>query len=82
MTREQNVGPVERWIRVIGGSTAVVVGLTLLLGGPANVLIAFGLVALTLLGFDFAVTGITGYCPLYQRLGVSTARARHKPHQV
>ena len=78
MTREQNVGMVERWIRAIGGGAAVVVGLALLLGGPGNFLIAIALAALTLLGFDFAVTGITGYCPLYQRLGVSTAR--HKPH--
>lgn len=78
MAREQDVGTVERWIRVIGGGSAVVVGLTLLLGGPGNVLLAIALVALTLLGFDFVVTGITGYCPLYQRLGLSTAR--HKPH--
>ena len=80
MIREQNVGTVERWIRVTGGGIAVVVGLALLLGGPGNFLVAIALVALTLLGFDFVVTGITGYCPLYQRLGLSTAK--HKPRHA
>lgn len=80
MAREQNVGTIERWIRVIGGGSAVVVGLSLLLGDPGNFLVAIALVALTLLGVDFLVTGITGYCPLYHRFGLSTAR--HKPYRA
>jgi hypothetical protein len=33
-------------------------------------------VALVLLGLDFVVTGLTGYCPLYRRPGWNTRRAR------
>lgn len=32
-------------------------------------------VAVLALGIDFVVTGVHGYCPLYKRLGWSTARA-------
>lgn len=70
--RTQNVGTLERWIRVIGGAAAVVIGLILFLPTPASLLLGIVGVALVLLGFDFVVTGITGYCPLYHRLGWST----------
>ena len=76
MQREQNVGTVERGIRVVGGGGATLVGLVLLLGGPGSLLLGVALVALTLLGIDFFVTGLTGYCPLYHRLGWSTASRR------
>jgi DUF2892 family protein len=80
MKREHNVGMIERWIRIVGGGGVAVVGLALLLGGPGNILIAIALGALTLLGVDFVVTGITGYCPLYHWLGLSTVR--HTPHDA
>lgn len=72
--REQNVGMVERWVRIVGGSLAALVGLALLLTGPASLLWGVAYVAVALLGLDFTVTGITGYCPLYHRFGRSTAR--------
>ncbi|MBF6613860.1 MAG: DUF2892 domain-containing protein [Chloroflexi bacterium] len=72
--RDQNVGTAERWIRLVGGSLAAIVGLVLLLAGPASLLWSVAYIAVALLGLDFAVTGITGYCPLYRRLGWSTAR--------
>lgn len=80
MNREQNVGMIERWIRIVGGGGVAVVGLALLLGGPGNMLVAIALGALTLLGVDFFVTGIMGYCPLYHWLGLSTMR--QTPHDA
>lgn len=79
MKREQNVGTVERGIRIVGGGGAALAGLVLLVAGPGSFLLGVALVALMLLGIDFFVTGLTGYCPLYHRLGWSTAprRPRH-----
>lgn len=71
----QNVGMPERWLRVIGGAVLVFIGVAYMLAGPGSVFaLVFGLI-LILLGADFVFTGITGYCPLYNRLGWSTARA-------
>jgi len=72
MNRQQNVGTVERWIRVIGGAIAAIIGITLFLPTPGSLLVGLAGIVLVLLGFDFVVTGITGYCPLYHRLGWST----------
>ena len=70
----QNVGTAERWVRVLGGSLLAFIGLAYLLPGPVSLpMVALG-VALVLLGLDFVYTGITGYCPLYNKLGWSTAR--------
>ncbi len=80
MSREQNVGIIERWMRIVGGGGVALVGIILLLGGPGNILVGIALVALTLLGIDFFVTGITGFCPLYHWLGLSTVR--HTPHDT
>jgi len=68
----QNVGTLERWIRIVGGAAAVVIGLILVLPTPASLLLGITGIVLILLGLDFVMTGITGYCPLYQRLGWST----------
>ena len=76
MQRKQNVGPLERGLRVVGGGLAVVIGLGLLLAGAASLVWVGAAIALVLLGLDFVVTGITGYCPLYHRLGWSTAPPR------
>lgn len=72
MKRTQNVGTLERWIRVIGGALVAVFGLFLLIPTPGSLLLGLAGVVLVLLGLDFVVTGITGYCPLYHRLGWST----------
>ena len=74
MKRVQNVSPVERWLRVLGGGTLALLALVALLAGPATLLWGVAEVALVLLVADFVVTGITGYCPLYHKLGWSTAR--------
>jgi len=80
MRREQNLGSIERVIRILGGGAAAILGVIWFIAGPANVFIGLALLALTLIGLDFFVTGVTGYCPLYHWLGLSTAR--HKPHRT
>lgn len=83
MRREQNVGTVERVIRIVGGGGIALVGLiglALFIEGIGGLLLGLAFVALLLLGVDFVVTGVTGYCPLYHRFGLSTAR--HSPHHV
>jgi hypothetical protein len=74
MRKVQNVGTAERWLRVIGGGLAALVGPVLLLPAPASTGVGALGVALVLLGLDFVYTGITGYCPLYNKLGWNTAR--------
>jgi len=66
------LGPTERAIRIGGGAVAVVIGLNLWLagGGP----IAWAWFGAALLGVDFIVTGVRGYCPLYARLGIGRPR--------
>ncbi len=56
--------PVERVIRVILG----LVGIGLVFAGPKSALGWFGLIPL--------LTGLTGLCPLYTLLGISTCRRR------
>lgn len=69
----KNLGTVERVVRVVLGGTLAVWAWSLFQGGDGLVWrLAYG--ALIALGLDFVVTGIRGYCPLYQRLGWSTAR--------
>ena len=72
--KESNVGPLERLIRVVGGSQLGIVGVVLLLALDLSWWTAAIEVAAILLGIDFVYTGITGYCPLYHRLGWSRAR--------
>ncbi|MEW6635383.1 MAG: DUF2892 domain-containing protein [Actinomycetota bacterium] len=70
----KNVGTAERWVRVIGGALLAFVGLAYLLAAPESVFAWVLGAVFVLLGADFVYTGITGYCPLYNKLGWSTAR--------
>lgn len=70
----QNVGTPERWVRVIGGAILAFVGLAYLLTATGSVFAWVLGAVFILLGADFVYTGITGYCPLYSKLGWSTAR--------
>lgn len=71
--KETNVGMIERIVRVLGGGTLAGVSLVLLLGGPTWWGAALAVAGIAL-GLDFVYTGLTGYCPLYNKLGWSTAR--------
>ncbi|NJD29532.1 MAG: DUF2892 domain-containing protein [Chloroflexi bacterium] len=66
------LGPIERLIRIVGGAALAIVAANLWLttGGLA----AWAWFAAALLGLDFVVTGIRGYCPLYARLGIGRER--------
>lgn len=83
MNKVKNVGTIERSLRILGGGLAAVIGLFVLLPSPASVGAGVLGVTLVLLGLDFVFTGLTGYCPLYHRLGWSTARAKpDRPTQL
>lgn len=77
MRKEVNVGTGERIARVTGGGLAVLLGLLLILTGPGSPFVWLAIATLVALGADFVVTGITGYCPLYHRLGRTTIRHGH-----
>ena len=59
---KQNVGRVDRWIRIAVG--IVVLSLLVFISGPAR---WFGLIGLVPL-----ITGILGYCPIYSLLKMKT----------
>lgn len=67
------LGRVERLIRIVGGGVLALVAADLWLttGG----LVAWAWFAAALLGLDFVVTGVRGYCPLYARLGFGRPRS-------
>ena len=58
----------ERVIRVALGGGALLAGVVLWTTG-SGIFLLVGL-GVALLGLDFVVTGIRGYCPLYARLGI------------
>lgn len=68
------LGPIERAVRILGGGVLALfaVNLWLTTGGLA----AWAWFAVALVGLDFVVTGIRGYCPLYARLGVGRSHER------
>jgi uncharacterized membrane protein len=65
----KNVGDIERWISIAGGGLLAALGLSRRsLGG----------LALAGLGAGFIYRGLSGHCPCYSALGISTAE-RHGP---
>lgn len=70
--RVGGLGPIERAIRIVGGAllALIAVNLWLTTGG----FIAWAWFGAGLLGLDFLVTGVRGYCPLYARLGLGRPR--------
>lgn len=63
-----NISPAERVARVLVGLLGVVGG-SLLLAGAQSPLAVVLEVLLILAGLDLLITGATGHCPLYKKLG-------------
>ena len=63
-----NISPAERVARIVLGLLGAVGGGFLLGGGGPPLVVALE-VLLVLAGLDLAVTGTTGHCPLYKKLG-------------
>lgn len=72
--KKRNLGTVERALRITLGGALALWALGLLLGGGGLIWLVL-YVVLIALGVDFFVTGLRGYCPLYNRLGWSTAQS-------
>jgi len=73
-TARGGLGPIERVVRIVGGGLLALIATNLWLttGG----FLAWAWFAVALLGLDFVVTGIHGYCPLYARLGIGRPRTK------
>ncbi|MGK2877610.1 MAG: YgaP-like transmembrane domain [Solirubrobacterales bacterium] len=63
-----NISVVERAGRIPVGVVGMVAGLLLVRSGDGTVPLVLGLL-LAAAGLDVLVTGLTGHCPLYAKLG-------------
>lgn len=74
-TRSQRggLGPIERVVRILGGGLLALFAANLWLTTAGFA--AWAWFAVAVLGLDFVVTGIRGYCPLYARLGIGRPRS-------
>lgn len=72
---EVNITPLERMGRVFIGIVGVFSGIVLLLS-TAGLLATVLESLLILAGLDMIITGATGYCPLYKKLGHPPISAR------
>lgn len=70
-----NINPAERVGRIVLGLIGAVGGIFLLAGSP-TVLTGTLEVLLVLAGLDLVVTGASGHCPLYQKLGFMPSSLR------
>ncbi len=66
--RAVNISPVERGGRVLIGLAAIIAGVVLLTAAGSVLAIVLALL-LVAAGLDMLITGATGHCPLYQKLG-------------
>jgi hypothetical protein len=70
-----NIAPIERVGRTVIGLLGVAGGVLLLAGAGSAVAVVLELL-LILAGLDLVVTGATGHCPLYKKLGHMPASLR------
>jgi hypothetical protein len=63
---KKNIHPVERMVRIVGGTALA----SLAFWGPTNMWFLLGLVPL--------LTGLMGWCPPYQLLGINTCKIGSK----
>ena len=73
--RTVNISTAERGGRIVIGLAAAVAGIVLLLS-VGSILAAVLEVLLVLAGLDLVITGASGHCPLYQKLGHIPASLR------
>ncbi len=66
--RTVNISPVERAGRVALGLAAIIAGAVLLAAAGSALAVVFEALLIAA-GLDLVVTGATGHCPLYQKLG-------------
>jgi len=72
---EQNVGNVGQRVRMVVGSLASLLGIVLLVPREASLASRAPGTLLVIAGLYLFVTGSTGYCPIYRRLGWAPWRA-------
>lgn len=70
--RRGGLSPAERGARIVGGAAVALLGGWLALSSAGFATWAW--IGVALLGLDFVVTGVRGYCPLYARLGLGRER--------
>lgn len=76
---EVNITPAERIGRIIIGIAGIVGGILLLAGAP-TLLTGFLEVLLILAGLDMLITGASGHCPLYKKLGYTPKSLQGERH--
>ncbi len=65
---KQNMGTLDRVLRLSAGSLLLVLATLVVTGTAATVLI--------ILSIPLLIPGLTGYCPSYSLFGISTKRER------
>ncbi len=70
-----NISPTERGARILIGLIGAIGGALLLVGAGSAVAVVLELL-LVLAGLDLIITGATGHCPLYKKLGHMPASLR------
>jgi uncharacterized membrane protein HdeD (DUF308 family) len=63
-----NISPPERTARILIGVVGIIAGVVLLTGAASALAVVLEAL-LVLAGLDLLVTGATGHCALYQKLG-------------
>lgn len=63
-----NISPGERAGRILIGLAAIIAGIVLLAAAGSTLAVILELLLIGA-GLDMLVTGATGHCPLYQKLG-------------
>ncbi len=72
-----NITPTERAARILVGAFSVILGAILVSSASSAIGVVLELM-LVVAGLDLVVTGATGHCPLYAKLGHIPASLRKK----
>ncbi|EAP98721.1 hypothetical protein JNB_01095 [Janibacter sp. HTCC2649] len=73
-----NITPAERIARIVVGAAAVLAAVLLLQDAGSGLAVILKAL-LGLAGLDLVVTGATGHCPLYKKLGHVPASLKGRP---